>query len=277
MGKRALDMQLRKLEAAISRQEESLASLKTKAREREEQFEKTITTLRTRVAEVAEAAAEYKEVCDRERDREIKQYKETIKKLEKQVTSAPAVDEPPVESLKRAKTIAIFDSILFAIENWSTDGQIAPDIVMASQSILFPAVYERVMSGHEDYILEKVPIVALEIVKRGREFIKHIRTVCSSALSEEKAWNEYAPLVQEWWINDALPLIYGARDPEWETDECLKHIEIMTWREQPASRALDFPLIFDAMELVNRYPDQIRESTGLPTFTKQTVLARIEP
>ena len=31
---------------------------------------------------------------------------------------------------------------------------------------------------------------------------------------------------------------------------------------------LEFPLIFDGMELVQRYGDEIREETGLPEFSR---------
>ena len=39
--------------------------------------------------------------------------------------------------LERAKTLAIFDSILFSIENWATDDSPAPDFTLAAQASLF--------------------------------------------------------------------------------------------------------------------------------------------
>jgi hypothetical protein len=45
----------------------------------------------------------------------------------------------------------------------------------------------------------------------------------------------------------------------------------------PASRALHFPLIFDGMELVERFRDEIRETTGLPDFTRSTLTTRLDP
>jgi hypothetical protein len=276
MSKRALDIHLRRLETALAKQEESLTQLKARNRERETQFEKNLASCRAKIEEVRVAADEYKDTIDREakrRERELLREIERLKKL----GGLASVEPENFEGLEKAKTLAIFDSILFGIENWSADGQIASDITMVSQSVLFPTVYERVMKGNEDYFIEKVPTAAAEIVKRGREFVKHIRDVSLAPLSDPDAWESHAELVQQWWISDALPLIYGARDPDWEEDKQLKHVEIMEWRDMPASRALDFPLIFDGMELVDRYRDQIRESTGLPEFTKQTLSTRIEP
>lgn len=274
MSKRALDIQLRRLEASISKEEENLACLISRNREREGQFEKNIQGIRLKMDDVKRAAEEYKEAILRENQKIVRELE---RKLELAQRGGVSLETPTnLEGLEKAKTIAIFDSILFAIENWSGDGQTAPDITMVSQSVLFPTVYERVMKGNEDYFVEKVPIAALEVVRRGREFVKHIREVSVAPLSDPAAWETHAELVQQWWIMDALPLIYGARDPDWEEDRQFQHVEIMEWREQPASRALDFPLIFDGMELIDRYRDQIRESTGLPEFTKQTLNTRIE-
>ena len=74
-----------------------------------------------------------------------------------------------------------------------------------------------------------------------------------------------------------MPLIYGARAEEWDDDVGLTLTEALEWRDQPASRALHFPLIFDGMELVEKYRDQIRESTGLPDFNKRTLQTRLQP
>jgi len=275
MSKRALDIHLRRLETALAKQEESLTQLKARNRERETQFEKNIASCRAKINEVRVAADEYKDSIEREAKRRERELLRKIERLEKLSGGQPAQQEN-LEGLEKAKTLAIFDSILFGIENWSADGQTAPDITMVSQSVLFPTVYERVMRGNEDYFIEKVPPIATEIVKRGREFVKYVRDVSVAPLSDPDAWKSHAELVQQWWISDALPLLYGARDPDWEEDKQLTHVEIMEWRDMPASRALDFPLIFDGMELIDRYRDQIRDSTGLPDFTKQTLSTRID-
>ncbi len=177
----------------------------------------------------------------------------------------------------KASTLAIYDSIIFAISNWSTEGDTAPDFELACQSVLFPTIYERVMQGEDDYYIEEVPSSALEVVKRGREYVKMIRETCSASLVDTEVWESYAPMVHEWWINDALPLLYGARAEQWDTDTPLSLLEVQSWKQQPASRALHFPLIFDGMELVGKHRDQIRENTGLPEFNKQTLQTRLQP
>ena len=184
--------------------------------------------------------------------------------------------EPEDPSLVKAQTVAIFDSILFAIENWSTDGDTAPDFSLACQAILFPLVYDPVMNGNSNYFLRKVPDAALEVVKRGREYVKFIRDTCQVGLTDPTAWSQYVPMISKWWVNDALPLLYGARDDVWERSSPLTLEAIISWIDQPASRPLDFPLVFDAMDLLDRHGDEIREKTNLPQFTRDTLNTRLE-
>ena len=207
-----------------------------------------------------------------EKNKEIDDLKAKIEALES--SPVETVQEDP--QLVKASTIAIFDSILFAIENWSTDGDTAPDFTLACQAVLFPMVYDQVMNGNQHYFLRRVPDAALEVVKRGREYVKFIRNVCPVGLTDPATWENHIPMISSWWINDALPLLYGARDAAWETDSILSLDSIIVWRDQPASRALEFPLVFDAMDLLDRYGDSIRDTTKLPDFTLDTLNTRLE-
>ena len=177
----------------------------------------------------------------------------------------------------KATTLSIYDSIIFAISNWSTDGQTAPDVELACQSILFPCIYQKVMEGLEDYYFDEVPTSALLVVQRGREYVQHLRATEDRLITDSFSWETNAPLIQEWWINDALPLLYGARDDDWSNVIPKTLNEMIVWRDQPASRALDFPLIWDGMELVKAHSNQIREHSGLPEFNKLQLTTRIEP
>ena len=208
-----------------------------------------------------------KQIVQLEKDHRKQNEKAAVKKVE----------EAKYEGLEKAKTLAIFDSILFAISNWSNDGQTASDVELASQAILFPIIYERVMKGEEDYLVETVPVAADEIVKRGREMVRHIRMTTEASLLTPEVWKELSPLIHQWWIADALPLLYGARAEEWDNDQAYQLSAMKAWREEPASRALDFPLLFDGRELVRQFGDQIRENTGLPEFNKRIVETRLNP
>ena len=217
--------------------------------------------------------------------RERKRLEALIKKLEwenkKLTKELKNRGQVPVESankadVDRAKTIAIFDGILFAIENWSTDGQLAADFVIACQSILFPVIYDKVMGGDEDYYLTKVPVSALEVVSRGREYVKYFRQEIDEGLTTDTAWPIACDEVHDWCLNDFLPLLYGARAEDWDKSDAYSLAQMLQWRDQPQARILDFPRIQDAMDLVKEHGDIIRESTGLPEFTKQTQHTRIE-
>ena len=175
----------------------------------------------------------------------------------------------------KAKTLAIFDSIIFAIENWASDDSPAPDFSLASQAVLFPLVYEKVMSGDEDYLITTVPAAALEVVARGREYVRFFRAESQSSMVDPKTWDNHFSMLAEWWMNDALPLLYGARAESWDEGQLFTLGQMLTWRDSPASRPLNYPLIFDGCELVNKHADTIRETTGLPVFNKQTLTTRL--
>lgn len=252
-----------------------LVSLEDRHRYRMNTLQRQVDLLDKKVCELPDLVDK---VVASEKKADAKRIKELESQIEalKQGGMVKAATEVAQVGVEKAKTIAIFDSILFAISNWSNDGQTAHDIELACQSVLFPAVYERVMSGQSDYVIEKVPAAAEEVVKRGRELTQHIRSIEESSLITPGVWAKHHAFIREWIVGDALPLLYGARDPNWDEDEVLSLDEILEWRDQPASRALHFPLIFDGMELVERFRDEIRETTGLPDFTKATMSTRLE-
>jgi hypothetical protein len=231
-------------------------------------------------AEIQRGVEAYKAHVDRLSNAETKRLQKKVKELEEklagygEVTALKAVNSVEVS---KAKTIAIFDAILFNISNWSKQGDTAPDFELISQAVLFPSVYERVMNGDEEaYILEEVPPVALEVVKRGREYVKYFRESCPLSLVDPPTWEARVTEVQQWWVNDALPLIYGARDEVWEEDTAFTLPEMIAWRDYPANRALSFPLIFSGMECVEKYRDEIRDDTGLPKFNRAAIDTRLE-
>lgn len=272
MSKRWLDIEITRLDTKLSalRKEreyatQSLAKLDSK-------IDAILLTMR----KLSTAADAYKDTLEREKQKIIREYE---RKLEDALKHVPVVQTEEVDkvAVAKASTLSIFDSIIFAISNWSTDGQTAPDVELACQSVLFPVVYEKVMKGNEDYFIKQVPVSALEVVRRGREFVKFLRQTCDVLLTDDKIWVEHAPSIQEWWINDGLPLMYGARDEDWNISASFQLAEVLEWRDMPASRALHFPLIFDGMELVKKHADDIRDLTGLPEFNKQQLLTRIEP
>lgn len=180
--------------------------------------------------------------------------------------------------LNRATTLAIYDSIISAIGNWSADGQIADDFEMLLQSILFPLVYEPVVSGDEDYFLTSVPVAAYEVVKRGREYVKHYRTSQNVIISSDPfLWDEARDEIKNWLVKDALPMMYEVGSEDWANVQPVDIKDMWKWKEQPMARALEFPLIFDGMELVTMLGDKIRQEVDLASFTLTTMKTRIEP
>jgi len=274
MSKREIEIHLHRLSKQCSNLDDQICGLENLVDGRIKQLRKTLSSLRLLEDQLSNAVDAYKVAADKESKTRVRELERRIEELEKR-GPVEIKEKLDTAGLSQAKTLAIFDAILFAISNWANDGDTAPDIELACQSVLFPTIYERVMAGQSDYLVERVPVVSLEIVKRGREFILSIRQRTDQSLTRQEIWDEYAPEVQQWWVNDALPLIYGARDPDWDHDTPLSLTEVIEWRDHPASRALHFPLIFDGFELVSKFRDEIRDTTGLPEFNRDTIDTRL--
>ena len=81
----------------------------------------------------------------------------------------------------------------------------------------------------------------------------------------------------QWWLDDALPLIYDVRGDDWDDIEPFSQQEMIAWRDFPANRALSFPLIFDGMETVTKLSGEIRETSGIPELDKLAMQTRLDP
>lgn len=259
-----------------------LNELYGECREAESQLHRDVDAFLLNVDDLVKSRQKSKE---RELEATERRYGKIIKRLEAEIkeSKAPALQLERRKSEKeeidvaKAKTLAIFDSIIFAISNWSVDGQTAPDIELLLQSQLFPSVYERVMMGYVPYYFDKVPIGALEVVRRGREYVKSFREKADTFITESDLWYDCGEEFYTWLLNDALPLLYGEKDDDWDKDKPVGLDQMIIWRDQPASRALKFPAIWDGMELIKSHSEEIREQSGLPEFNKQQLTTRLEP
>jgi len=250
----------------------------------------TVETVQRSIEAVIENLTKFDEEYEKAVVRDEIRWDAYVKKMEREIEEANAkvkileaelgkreIAPADVVAVNKACTISIFDSIIFAISNWSTDGQTAPDVELACQSILFPLVYQPVMKENTDYNITKVPVAALEVVRRGRHYVRSLRQSRDILITAPEVWDEEANAIQAWWVNDALPLLYGARDDDWNEAKSLPLDKMIKWRDLPASRVLEFPLVWDGMELVKKHADEIRELTGLPTFNKEQLTTRIDP
>jgi hypothetical protein len=157
--------------------------------------------------------------------------------------------------------VAILDSILRLI----SDG--ADDFKLMSEAFLFPAVIERILSASEEaYFLEEVPASAEAVIERGRQYVDWVRQEYDTHLTDPEAWDSAIDEVTDWWRNDALPLLYGSRDEQWDIDIPLTLTEMLTWRDVPAERPITYSAIFDAYEIYRKNKDLVYEKTGLRQF-----------
>lgn len=209
-------------------------------------------------------------------DKQIKALEARNAKLIQQIGSGPSVDTMPSAILEKARTIAIFDTVLNGITMWSKDGDLANDFEMASQAILFPMVYERVMRADDPaYLLEDIPLSATVVVQHGREMVQWIRSECESAITEPTAWEVYCPQITDWWKNEALPLIYGERDDTWDTDIPYTLDQMFVWKNNPADRMIEFPEVFDAMDLLRKTRSEVVPGTQIPAFNNNIAATRL--
>jgi hypothetical protein len=249
---------------ATSTTRTSLTNLKkklSKLRIQVEEFGADLEKIDTKFENVLSQAEIYKAKLDREMGREVRRLEKELALLRAGTSKLTAMGPIADTDRKVATTIGIFDTILRHM------CERAEDFRLASEAFLFPVVYERVMEGSEEaYYLEEIPVVAPLIIQRGREYIEWTRTQYDTHITDPDTWVEAIDYITEWWRNDALPMIYGARDEQWDIDMPLSLPEILLWRESPGDRPLNFPKIFDAYEIYRKHKDEIYEISGLRDF-----------
>lgn len=274
-----LDYELTRFLSRKSALSNQIKSLETDFQVKVRKLEEALGKLDEVQDRILIAVAAYKKQVERSANSDLRRAERRIKELERQIEMGGSQIRSDVDATAVAKgrTLAIFDAILFNISNWSTTGDTAPDFELASQAILFPAVYEHVMSGPDEYLLDRVPVGALEVVRRGREWVRHLRQTCERSLADPEVWQQYQPAIVKWWLDDALPIIYEERNPDWDDIEAFSQQEMIAWRDFPANRALSFPLIFDGMETMGRFREEIRETSGIPELDKRAMQTRLEP
>jgi archaellum component FlaC len=224
-----------------------------------ESFDAEIEKITLKFDNVVTQSEIYKSKIEREMGREVRRLERELMILRKQVSKEGPINQPSNEETNIAATIGILDSLLRHI---SRD---ADDFRLASEAFLFPAVFERVMDSTDYHILTVPPSIDL-VIERGREYVNWVRVEYYTHLTNPDTWEDAIPYIAEWWRNDALPLLYGARDEQWEIDVPLSLQEMMVWRDNPADRPLQFPTIFDAFEIYEKNKDAILESSGLKEF-----------
>ena len=215
----------------------------------------------TKFENVLAQAEIYKSKLEREMGREVRRLERELAILSKSVKENPSLPDVNETDRKVASTIGIFDTILRQMcEN-------AEDFRLASEAFLFPAVYERVMDNAEDaYFMEEISPAANLVIGRGKEYINWIREEYDTHITDPETWPNAIDYVVEWWRNDALPIMYGARDEQWDIDVPLSLQEILLWKESPADRPLNFSKIFDAYEIYRKHKDETYETSGLREF-----------
>ena len=231
----------------------------------------------TKFENVLSQAEVYKAKLEREMGREVRRLEKELALLSKGVSGVITPVEATKQDLKVASTIGIFDTLL-RLMCTSAD-----DFRLASEAFLFPAVYERVMDGGEEaYFLEEIPAAMALVINRGKEHIAWIREEYDTHITDPETWSNAIDYITEWWRNDALPMIYGACDEQWDIDIPLTLQEILLWRDSPGDRPLNFPKIFDAYEIYRKHKDETYGTTGLREFelkcfafeTKETTQSR---
>ena len=242
----------------------SLTNLKkklSKLRIQVEEFGADLEKIDSKFENVLAQAEIYKSKLEREMGREVRRLEKELELLRKSTSGVITPSEVAESDLKVASTIGIFDTIL----RHMCEG--AEDFRLASESFLFPSVYERVIDGGEEaYYLSEVPPSAVLVIQRGKEYVQWVREEYDTHITDPETWKDAIEYVAEWWKNDALPLLYGARDEQWDIDMPLSLQEILLWKESPGDRPLNFPKIFDAYEIYRKHKDHVYGTTGLRDF-----------
>ena len=215
----------------------------------------------TKFENILSQAEIYRAKLEREMGREVRRLQKELALLRNEAPEAAAKPKAATSDLKVASTMAIFDTILREMCGS------AEDFRLASEAFLFPAVYERIMEGKEEaYFLDEIPQSAIAVIERGRKYLEWVRTEFNTHVTYPDAWSDAISAITDWWRNDALPLLYGARDEQWDIDLALSLPEMLLWKDNPSERPLNFPKIFDAYEIYRKYREEVYGTTGLKEF-----------
>lgn len=245
------------MRSSVSSLKKKLSNLKIQI----ESFDAEIVKIEGKFEAITTQAEIYKSKLEREMGREVRRLERELALLRKGSPGIPPATEVTSNEIKIATSVAIIESVLRLI----SEG--ADDFRLISEAFLFPAVIERIVAATEEaYFLEEVPASATTVVNRGREYVRWIREEYDTHLTDPDAWDNAVDTISDWWRNDALPLLYGSRDDQWDIDMPLTLTEMLTWRDVPAERPITFSAIFDAYEIYRKNKDVIYEKSGLRQF-----------
>jgi hypothetical protein len=252
-----LALQTNSMRSSVASLKKKLSNLKISVETLDAELEK----IDTKFDKLLTESELYKQRLERNLGREVRRLERELALLQKQ--AGPESSQPTVsaETLRITSTVAILESILREITQGSEDFK------LISYSFLFPAVIERVVTGEEEaYFLDEVPASASLVIERGRQYVAWTRESCDVHLIDPEAWESHCEEIANWWRNDALPLLYGSRDEQWDIDVPLSHMEMMLWRDNPGDRPIHFSKIFDAYEIYRNNKDAVYETSGLRQF-----------
>jgi hypothetical protein len=245
------------MRSSVSSLKKKLSNLKVQV----EYFDSEIEKIEGKFEKILTQAEIYKSKLEREMGREVRRLERELALLRKDSPLGLSQTEANDNELTIASSVAIVDSVLRLI----SEG--ADDFKLMSEAFIFPAVIERIIAGTEEaYFLEEVPASAETVIKRGREYVQWVRNEYDTHLTDPDTWDQAVDYIVEWWRNDALPLLYGSRDEQWDIDMPLTLTEMLTWRDVPAERPITFSAIFDAYEIYRKNKDAVYERTGLRQF-----------
>jgi hypothetical protein len=245
------------MRSSVSSLKKKLSNLKVQI----EFFDAELEKVEGKFDKILTQAEIFKSKLEREMGREVRRLERELTLLRKGGAGILTPTEATDNELKIASSVAILESILRLI----CDG--ADDFRLISEAFLFPAVIERIMLATEEaYFMEEVPASASIVIQRGREYVAWVRSEYDTHLTDPETWDSAIEYTTDWWRNDALPLLYGSRDEQWDIDVPLTLTEMLTWRDIPAERPITYSAIFDAYEVYRKNKDVVYEKTGLRQF-----------
>jgi hypothetical protein len=247
------------MRSSVSSLKKKLSNLKISV----EQLGSEVEKIETKFDKLLTQTEIYKAKLEREKGREVRRLELELSKLKKQLKETGPVSDSqgdPTE-LSIASTIAVLECLLRHI----CEG--ADDFRLMSYAFLFPAVIERVASSEDPaYFLHKLPQSSQIVINRGKEYVKYLREICETHVTDPEAWEQHVFSVTDWWRNDALPLLYGERDEEWDSDIPLSLAEMLMWRDEPGERPIHFSPVFDAYETYRAHKDEVYNSSEVRAF-----------
>ena len=258
-----------RIREARSKVELLLCNLIQELDDEREKINKHLEKIESTVSKLEANLDAYKNTLEKESRAETKKLKDRVEELESYIDSleiieADGEEEKDEAHYYRAKTLAFLEKVILLISKWSNTEENSLDFENVSKAVLIPSVYLKVAKYDYKYLLRELPPNLDKIIVDGRGHIAQLREAYSKvSLDSKSIWEETTFHVKAWWIDEALPKIFGFIDLKWEGDPIMDWDSYRKWDKDEMAQVRMYPPIYDTIYSQGVYSDLTEDLTTL--------------